>query len=100
MDDRRAFTISDTQNTLYKEWKATTDEKEYLIKKKNFRTFDNIVEKRKIEIKLEYYYDTFQTQKTDLKKCWGTLNEALHGNKQNIDFSSEFTYKNKTIYLL
>ena len=56
------------KNTLYKEWKATTDEQEYLIKKRNFRTFDNIVEKRKLEIKQEYYYDTFQAQKTDLKK--------------------------------
>ena len=50
MDYRRAFTISDTQKTLYKEWKATTDEQKYLIKKRNFRTFDNIVEKRKLEI--------------------------------------------------
>ena len=24
------------KNTLYKEWKATTDEQEYLIKKKKF----------------------------------------------------------------
>ena len=58
------------KNTLYKEWKATTDEQEYLIKKSFFRTFDNIVEKRKLEIKQEYYYDTFQAQKTDLKKSW------------------------------
>ena len=53
------------KNTLYKEWKATTDEQEYLIKKRNFRIFDNIVEKRKQELKQEYYYDTFQAQKTD-----------------------------------
>ena len=39
------------KNTLYKEWKATTDEQEYLIKKFFFRPFDNIVEKRKLEIK-------------------------------------------------
>ena len=39
MDDRRAFRISDTQNTLYKEWRATTDEQEYLIKKKKFLNF-------------------------------------------------------------
>ena len=55
------------KNTLYKEWKATTDEQEYLIKKRKFRTFDNIIEKRKLETKHEYYYNTFQTQKTDLK---------------------------------
>ena len=84
-------------NTLYKEWKATTDEQEYLMKKRNFRTFDNIVEKRKLEIKQEYYYDTFQAQKTDLKKSWGTLNEALNRNKQKIDLPSEFIYKNKAI---
>ena len=31
------------KNALYyKEWKTTTDEQEYLIKKINFRTFDNI----------------------------------------------------------
>ena len=42
------------KNTLYKEWKATTDEQEYLIKKKLE------LEKRKLEIK--------QAQKTYLKK--------------------------------
>ena len=51
------------KNALYKEWKATTDEQEYLIKKRNFRTFDNIVERRKLEIKHEYFYDMFQAQK-------------------------------------
>ena len=60
------------KNTLYKKWKTITDDQEYLIKKRNFRTFvDNIVEKRKVEIKQEYYYDTFQAQKTDFKKSWG-----------------------------
>ena len=38
------------KNAIYKEWKATTDKKEYLIKKIFFRTFDNIVKKRKLEI--------------------------------------------------
>ena len=85
------------KNALYKEWKATTDEQEYLIKKRNFRTFDNIVERRKLEIKHEYFYDMFQTQKTDLKKSWGILNEALNRNKEKVDLPSEFIYKNKTI---
>ena len=85
------------KNALYKEWKATTDEQEYLIKKRNFRTFDNIVERRKLEIKHEYFYDMFQAQKTDLKKSWGILNEALNRNKEKVDLPSEFIYKNKTI---
>ena len=97
MDDRRTLTISDTQKCLYKELKATTDEQEYLIKKRNFRTFDNIVEKMKIKIKHKYFYDMFQTQNTDLKKSWGILNEALNRNKEKIDLPSEFNYKNKTI---
>ena len=58
MDDRRAFTISDTQNTLYKELKATTDEQEY---------FDHIVEKRKLEMKQEYHYDVFRLKKNGFK---------------------------------
>ena len=38
-DDRRAFTISYTQkNTLYKVWKATTDEKDFVC----FTPFCNI----------------------------------------------------------
>ena len=45
----------------------------------------------------EYYYNTFQAQKNWFKKSWGTLNEALNRNKQNIDLSSKFIYKNKTI---
>ena len=39
----------------------------------------------------------FQAQKTDLKKSWGILNEALNRNKEKIDLPSEFIYKNKTI---
>ena len=85
------------KNALYKEWKATTNEQEYLIKKRNFRTFDNIVQRRKLEIKHEYFYDMFQAQKTDLKKSWGILNEALNRNKEKKDLPSEFIYKNKTI---
>ena len=83
------------KNALYKDWKGTTDEQEYLIKKRNFRTFDNIVEKRKLEIKREYFYDMFQAHKTDLKKSWGILNEALNRNKEKVDLPSEFIYKNK-----
>ena len=56
-----------------------------------------IVEKRKLEIKQEYYYDTFQAQKNLFKKKLGNLNEALNRNKQNIDLPSEFIYKNKAI---
>ena len=41
------------KNTLYKEWKATIDEQEYLPKNIIFLTFDNIVEKRKLEIEHE-----------------------------------------------
>ena len=85
------------KNALCKEWKVTTDEQEYLIKNRNFRTFDNIVERRKLEIKHEYFYDMFQAQKTDLKKSWGILNEALNRNKEKVDLPSEFIYKNKTI---
>ena len=48
------------KNALYKEWKATTDEQEYLIRKKIFRIFDNIVDKRKLEIEHKYFYDMFQ----------------------------------------
>ena len=55
------------------------------------------MKRKKLEIKQEYYYDTFQAQKTDLQKSWGTLNEALNRNKQNIDLQSDFIYKNKTI---
>ena len=39
----------------------------------------------------------FQAQKTDLKKSWGILNEALNRNKEKINLPSEFIYKNKTI---
>ena len=50
-------------------------------KKRNFGTFDNIVEKRKLKIKHEYFLDMFQAQKTDLKKSCGILNEALNRKK-------------------
>ena len=56
-------------NTLYKEWKATTDEQEdFKKKKKSLELLIISLKKRKLEIKQECYYDTFQAQKTDLKK--------------------------------
>ena len=66
MDPDELLQLVIRKNTLYKKWKTITDDQEYLIKKRNFRIFvDNIVEKRKLERKQEYYYDTFQAQKTD-----------------------------------
>ena len=65
------------KNKLNRDWKSTSDEAEYERKRILFRTFDNIVERRKQEIKNNYYFDTFQAQKHDLKQSWGTLNEVL-----------------------
>ena len=45
---------------LYRDWKSTSDEAEYERKRILFRTFDNIVERRKQEIKNNYYFDTFR----------------------------------------
>ena len=38
------------KNKLYRDWKSTSDEAAYERKRISFRTFDNIVERRKQEI--------------------------------------------------
>ena len=46
---------------------------------------------------MHIFMTCFRLKKTDLKKSWGILNEALNRNKEKVDLPSEFIYKNKTI---
>ena len=86
------------KNALYKEMERHNRQARIFNKKEKFKDIRQyIVEKGKLEIKHEYFYDMFQTQNTDLKKSWPILNEALNRNKEKIDLPSEFIQKNKTI---
>lgn len=60
---KELLSLVNKKNDLYRDWKQTTDEEEYLIKKVNFKTFESIVEREKQEIKYKHYYDTFLAQK-------------------------------------
>ena len=56
------------KNKLYRDWKSTSDEAEYQRKRISFRTFDNIVEKQKQEIKNNYYMTLFRHRNMIYKK--------------------------------
>ena len=56
------------KNKFYRDWKSTSDEAEYQRKRISFRTFDNIVEKQKQEIKNNYYMTLFRHRNMIYKK--------------------------------
>ena len=85
------------KNDMYRDWKSTSNDYEYQIKKINFKTFDKIVNCTIDDAKNKYYHDLFTRQKNDMKKTWQTINETLNRSKNKGDLPSEFTVGNETI---
>ena len=86
------------KNDLYRNWKSTSDNFEYEQKKQNFKTYDLIVNQCIRDAKNLYYFNTFTNhQKNDLKKMWGTINEALNKGKHKTDFPSSFTMNGREL---
>ena len=54
------------KNDLYRNWKSTSDNFEY-EQKKNFKTYDRIVNQCIRDAKNLYYFNTFTNQKNDIK---------------------------------
>ena len=59
------------KNTLYRNWKSTSDNNDYQIKQVNFKTYERILKNMIQETKQKYYFDTFLAQKNDMKKKLG-----------------------------
>ena len=85
------------KNDLYRNWKSTSDNFEFEQKKQNFKTYDRIVNQYIRDAKNLYYFNTFTNQKNDMKKMWGTINEALNRGKQKTDFPSSFTMNGREL---
>ena len=85
------------KNKLYREWKSTTDDNEYQIMQINFKTYERIVKNKIEETKQKYYFDKFIAQKNDMKKTWGTIDEALNRKRKSTEYPAEFFYNNRTI---
>ena len=81
---------------MYREWRSTNDITEFTRKKINFKTFDKIVDQSIENAKRKYYYDTFMSQKDDIKKTWSTINDALNRNTKRIDYPKEFILDNQS----
>ena len=69
------LTLINKKNDRYRDWKSTTDNILYEIKKINFKTFEKIVNNEITAAKSLYYFNTFTAQKNDMKKTWSTINE-------------------------
>ena len=85
------------KNKLYREWKSTTDDNEYQIMEINFKTYERIVKNKIEETKQKYFFDKFTTQKNDMKKTWGTIDETLNRKRKSTEYPAEFFYNNRTI---
>ena len=57
------LTLINKKNDRYRDWKSTTDNILYEIKKINFKTFEKIVNNEITAAKLLYYFNTFTAQK-------------------------------------
>ena len=91
------LTLINKKNDRYRDWKSTTDNILYEIKKINFKTFEKIVNNEITAAKSLYYFNTFTAQKNDMKKTWSTINETLNRSKNKSDLPNEFLVDNRTI---
>ncbi len=85
------------KNKRYKDWKSTLNHEEYEIKKINFKTLDYLVNQAIQDAQNNYYFNTFNSQKGDMKKTWETINDTLNRKKKNTQFPSEFLVDNKSV---
>ena len=56
------LSLINKKNDRYRDWKSTTDNTQYEIKKK-FKTFETIVNNEITAAKSSYYFKTFTAQK-------------------------------------
>lgn len=85
------------KNDMYTAWKQETNLDNYNKLKTNFKAFEKIVDAEKENAKQQYYYNTFQAQKNDMKKTWATINETLNRGKNKHELPDEFTVNGITV---
>ena len=85
------------KNDMYRNWKSTVNDEEYENKKVNFKTYDRIVSDGMQNAKHQYYFNTFISQKNNMKKTWKTIDETLNRGKNKTNFPSEFIVDQKII---
>ena len=85
------------KNDMYRNWKSTVNDEEYENKKVNFKTYDRIVSDGIQNAKHQYYFNTFISQKNNIKQTWKTIDETLNRGKNKTNFPSEFIVDQKII---
>ena len=74
------------KNELYVEWKTTAvDDPLFEQRKRNFRTYDNMIKYYIRNAKKTYFHNTFAMYKHDMKKTWAVISETLNKNKKRKD---------------
>ena len=91
------LSLVNTKNELYRSWKSENNNEEFMKKRINFKTFERIVEQSVKDAKNKYYYETFLSQKNDMKKTWATINDTLHRKSNKTDFPREFMINNNSV---
>ena len=67
------------KNKLYVEWKTTAvDDPLFKQRKRNFRTYDNMIKYYIINAKKTYIHNTFAMYKNDMTKTWAVISETLN----------------------
>lgn len=80
------------RDALYKKVKCLTpDSQEYFDCKTNLKTYNCILSKCIRQAKKQYFHNTFERYKNDIRNTWKTINSILHTNKIKKDFPSFFT---------
>ena len=71
------------KNELYVEWRTTAvDDPLFQQRKRNVRTYDNMIKYYIRNAKKSYCHNTFAMYKNDMKKTWAVISETLNKNKK------------------
>ena len=95
--NKELLILINEKNDKYCDWKCTSNDTEYEIKKVNFKTFKRIVKENIKEAKRDYYFKTFTAHKNDLRKTWRKIDNTLNKKSNKSKFPSKFMVNSRTI---
>ena len=73
------------KNELYVEWKTTAvDDLLFEQRKRNFRTYDNMIRYYIRNAKKTYFHNTFAMYKNDIKKTWAVISQTLKKREMSL----------------
>lgn len=86
--------LCDFRDKLYKRWYDNQNNKRY---EQEYKTFRNLVNKKIIYEKNNYYKNKFNEYKNDIKATWKLINEIIGKKTANLDDFIIKSFKNQNI---